>query len=109
MGQIYIVVNKDIADKLSHWDCRFSQFPEKDLKNDTEIHDFMTFVIGKDVSTLILDADYNRELCLRLAKHVRLSVEALGHGALCSIIFVSELSDKSFMLPHRYGDNVDIV
>ena len=109
MGQIYIVGNKDIADKLSHWDCQFSQFPEKDLKNDTEIHDFMTSVIGKDVSTLILDADYNRELCLRLAKHVRLSVEALGHGALCSIIFVSELSDKSFMLPHRYGDNVDII
>ena len=109
MGRIYIVGNKDIATHLRQQECLEHKLPDNDLHSDRSIHDFMVSCIGSDVDVLILDADYNRSLCLRLAKHVRLSVEALGSGALCSIIFVSELSDKSFMLPHNYNDDVDVL
>lgn len=109
MAQIYIVGNNDISTCLNNLNYRLLLFPAKNLKNDKDIHDFMVSNIQKNITTIILDADKNRSLCLRLAKHIRLSVEALGSGALCSIIFVTELSDKSFFLPYGYEDNVDIL
>lgn len=109
MGKIYIIGNKEIGELFKGNEYLLCQIPDNDLMNDTAVHDFMLSCIGRDVETLILDADYNRNLCLRLAKHVRLSVEALGSGALCPIIFISELSEKSFLLPHNYSDDVDIL
>ena len=109
MGQIYIVGNKDIRDKIKCYEPQLCLLPESGLPNDRAIHDFIMSNIRHDVETLILDADHNRSLCLSIAKHVRLSVESLGSGSLCSIVFISELSDKSFMLPHNYSDDVDIL
>lgn len=109
MEPIYIIGNSDIASGLDGHETRIIPLPSQSLRNDREIHDFLTSSLKGNVGVLVLDADKDRNLCLRLAKHVRLSVESLGTTALCPIILITELNPRSFLHPHGYHDDIDVL
>ena len=109
MEPIYIIGNNDIASGLNGQEKRIIPFPSGSLKNDGDIHDFLTSSLKGNVGILVLDADQDRNLCLRLAKHVRLSVESLGTTSLCPIILITELNPRSFLHPHGYHDDIDVL
>lgn len=109
MEPIYIIGNNDIASGLNGQKKRIIPFPSGSLKNDGDIHDFLTSSLKGNVGILVLDADQDRNLCLRLAKHVRLSVESLGTTSLCPIILITELNPRSFLHPHGYHDDIDVL
>lgn len=109
MEPIYIIGNNDIASGLNGQEKRIIPFPSGSLKNDGDIHDFLTSSLKGNVGVLVLDADQDRNLCLRLAKHVRLSVESLGTTSLCPIILITELNPRSFLHPHGYHDDIDVL
>lgn len=108
MAQTYIIGNDSIKSTLTGDGFVHIIAPSKGLK-DQEIHDFLINSLHGDMQCVILDASQDRATMLTIAKHIRLSLEALGTGSLCPIIFITELSPRAFMLPHSETDDVDVL
>lgn len=108
MAQTYIIGSDSIKSALSGDGFVHIMAPSKGLK-DSEIHDFLINSLHGDLQCVILDASHDRAMMLTIAKHIRLSLEALGTGSLCPIIFLTELSPRAFMLPHCETDDVDLL
>lgn len=108
MAQTYIIGNDSIKSALTGDGFVHIIAPSKGLK-DQEIHDFLINSLQGDMQCVILDASKDRATMLTMAKHIRLSLEALGTGSLCPIIFITELSPRAFMLPHSETDDVDVL
>ena len=108
MAQTYIIGSDNIKSALSGDGFVHIIAPSKGLK-DSEIHDFLINSLQGDMQCVILDASKDRATMLTMAKHIRLSLEALGTGSLCPIIFITELSPRAFMLPHSETDDVDVL
>lgn len=108
MAQTYIIGNDSIKSTLTGEGFVHIIAPSKGLK-DQEIHDFLINSLQGDMQCVILDASKDRATMLTMAKHIRLSLEALGTGSLCPIIFITELSPRAFMLPHSETDDVDVL
>ena len=108
MAQTYIIGNDSIKSTLTGDGFVHIIAPSKGLK-DQEIHDFLINSLQGDMQCVILDASKDRATMLTMAKHIRLSLEALGTGSLCPIIFITELSPRAFMLPHSETDDVDVL
>lgn len=108
MAQIYIIGNEDTRSALKADEYTHICIPSSSL-TDAEIHDFLECSLQGDIQCVVLDASVQRALMLNMAKHIRLSLELLGTKALCPIIFLTELSSKTFMLPHGEMDDVDVL
>lgn len=70
---------------------------------DSQIHDFIQNKLTCGLKALILDADTDSQFAYHLALQTRLSLELLGVNALCPIVFITELSYKSFI--KQYEDS----
>lgn len=108
MAQIYIIGNEATSFTLTGYAYTYITLPSSNL-DDSEIHDFLIDSLQGDVRCVVMDASVQRARMLTISKHIRLSLESLGTNALCPIIFLTELSPRSFMLPLNEADDVDIL
>lgn len=97
MEKIYILGNKKNNNKfLSIPQAKCEILPDM-IADDCAINDYLVKTFPKDIDKLILYIDETPELVMAIAMHLRLSIFSLKYKSLIPILFVSELSEDSYL------------
>ncbi len=95
MERIYIIGGAEWQSFAERHQAILLPFPREDE------HDFIAANFGAPIKYVIIDLGTNIASALKLAMHIRLSIEQLKAGVLCPIVFISDLRKDAF-LNHEY-------
>lgn len=77
---------------------------ELPLLNEVELHDWVnTTFSAKNIQKLIVEIDIDPIVSLKIAYHIRLSLESLGAASLIPILFVSNSRMSRFLIDDTIG------
>ena len=103
MARTYIIGEQSFLAFADYIGGDLLEMPSEMPMGEKQVHDWMVTYLTEDIGLLIIQIDLNVTFSMDLAFHVRLSGNLLGEGALCPIVFVSDLPLASYIRKTPYS------